>query len=233
MSWNKVYSLFPLDTLAHHQFWPLRALDDVFGARLAELATQGWTTRHLVWADLDGELPSGLGARRVGDRDSLVMTLTPALAHTGLAPDYVLELSEFDVNTRAPVQDFPTDHRVFWGQINQIEAQSTASRELIITLGELKSHSLRHRYTTRENGAWRDFARKRLERWTEVELYKTDRDKRPADFADYPDFLGLPPSDFQVPATWDFADDQMPIWYQTWCSQNGLCKPAFSSQVPS
>ncbi|KAJ6782002.1 hypothetical protein PWT90_01289 [Aphanocladium album] len=216
ISWNKVYSIFPLATLAHHQFWPLRKLDDVFGARLAELATQGWTTRHLVWAD--EELPSGLGVRRVGDKDSLVMNLMPTLACTGLAPDYVLELSEFDVKTRVPALHFSTEQRTPWEWANQIEARNTVKRELIIILEELKSHGLRHRYTASERSAWHDFALERLERWTEVELYKMDHDKRPANFP------GPPPSDFEVPATWDFADDQMPIWYRAWCSRSDLRK---------
>ncbi|KAJ3493952.1 hypothetical protein NLG97_g4397 [Lecanicillium saksenae] len=225
MSWNKLYVMFPLATLVHHQFWPLRELDDIFGARLNDLATQGWTTRDLVWVDFAKELLSGLGARRVGDENSLAMPLMPALACTGLTPDYVLELSEFDVNTRVPVQtvaSFATDQRRLFPQLQPNAAQNrNAARapELMIKLEELKSPSLRHRYTTSESGAWHGFALKRLKRWTEVELYKMDRDKRPTNFP------GSPlPSDFELPATWDSADDQMPIWYRECHSKNDPCK---------
>lgn len=209
MSWNKLYSLFPLSTLVRHEFWPLQKLDDGFGAHLVELATRGWTTRHLVWADLAEERLVGLGTRRVGDESSLVMPLMPALAYTGVAPDYVLELSEFNVDIHSPARHLPTRQRT------PRRSSERKPRELNITLKELKSQSLRHRYTTAEGSVWSKFALERLERWTEVELYKMDHAERPATFPELP-----PSSDFEVPATWDFADDQMLIWYRRCRSQN-------------
>ncbi|EFZ03039.1 hypothetical protein MAA_00113 [Metarhizium robertsii ARSEF 23] len=186
-----------------HKFWPLRKLNDDFGVKLAELAQQGWTTRDLVWADW--AIPPGLGVRRVGDNISprrvgdemsLVMPLRPALAHNGLKPDHVLELSEFSVDSPARPGGFGTRHR-----------------ELSVTVKELQSPSLRYRYTTGQGSQWRTFVSERLKRWTEIEACKMDPDSRP------PHWLP-PPPDFEVPPTWDFADDQMPLWYKTYWLEN-------------
>ncbi|KAM3498509.1 hypothetical protein MY10362_008180 [Beauveria mimosiformis] len=137
------------------------------------------------------------------------MPLMPALACTGVAPDYVLELSEFNVDIHSSTRHLPTRQR------SSRRSGERKPRELIITLKELKSRSLHHRYTIAEGSVWSDFALKRLERWTEVELYKMNHDERPATFPELP-----PSSNFEVPATWDFADDQMPIWYRKCHSQN-------------
>lgn len=221
MSWNKLYSMFPLATLVRHEFWPLQKLDDGFGAHLVELATQGWTTRHLVWVDLAEERLAGLGTRRVGDESSLVIPLLPALACTGVAPDYVLELSEFEVNDHSPAHNLLASHRT------PRSLSERQTRAYSITAKELKSQSLRHRYTIAEGSVWSSFVLKRLERWTEVELYKMDHDDRPATFPQV-----RPSSEFEVPATWDFADDQMPVWYRLCRSQNDPRRQSSRKQGP-
>lgn len=210
MTWNKVYSIFPVATLINEQFWPLRKLDDDFGIKLSELAAMGWTTRQMVWPDLTKLQFSGSGQRRIGDRKSLIMQLAPVCCDTGSLPDYVIDHSDFEVAK--------PNNRIIGGH----RSWSIASRVLT-------SPSLRYRYTTsfeglREN-SWHKFVSDRLERWTEVELFKMSRDQRPQQ--------NPTPSHFGQPDSWDYADDQIPLWYQAWYLQRNEERrpPAFSSHV--
>ena len=196
MSWNRVYCILPLPTIVHHKFWLLRKLDDHVGLRLTELARQGWSTRDLVWADWAAAKLPGSGLRRVGDGRSLKIDLIPALSHTGLSPDYVLELAEFSVNETVYVRR-PGGRSIL--------------RELSIGVEKLVSPSLLHRYTTGSGSDWQDFATERLKRWTEIEACKEQSQRGSA-------------SDPSVLKLRDFADDQMPVWYEEYCSQNQSSK---------
>lgn len=138
-----------------------------------------------------------------------------------------MELSEFGVDTHT----LAPPHVGFggWGRERAFTAMGTASsRTLRVTLEELTSQSLRHQYTTELDSDWQKFTYTRLQRWTEIETYKMDRERRPAGFPDSP--LS---SDFEVPATWDFADDQIPIWYESFCSQEECQQPDLASWAVS
>jgi hypothetical protein len=217
MSWNKIYSIFPRTTIAHHKFYPLRSLDDDFGSVLVELAQQGWTSRDLVWPDLTKDEPHGIGPRRVGDHFSLVMPL-PSIStrcQVAFTPDYVLELVKFDVCDDPPR---PVSSRGFGNQTSIVRPRD---RKLYIQVEELTSPALRYRYTTGSGistDSWRVYVVQRLERWTLIEYLKMDDAGRLGELTHRP--YGYPtvslPSEFQVPATWDYADDQMPLWHQDW-----------------
>ncbi|RYO99449.1 hypothetical protein DL766_001770 [Monosporascus sp. MC13-8B] len=81
----------------------------------------------------------------------------------------------------------------------------------------LSSPALRHEYTLASE-SWRNYVMERLRRWAWVELHKVEPGKRPEQFIN-----GIPhhsdislPEEFQVPKTWDYADDQIPEWYREW-----------------
>lgn len=220
ISWNKIYSIFPRTTIAHHKFYPLRSLDDHFGAILVELAQQGWTSRDLVWPDLTKDGPHGLGPRRVGDHFSLVIPL-PSIStrlRVASAPDYVLELVKFDV---CDDPSRPGHNRGFG---NQTLIARPRDRQIFIQVKELTSPALRYRYTTGSGSStdsWREYVEQRLKRWTLIEYLKMDEAGRPGELnrrhSGYPT-VSLP-SEFQVPETWDYADDQMPLWHRDWVQE--------------
>jgi hypothetical protein len=65
---------------------------------------------------------------------------------------------------------------------------------------------------------WYDHVTRRLNWWAWIELHKLDAEKRPEEFSDgipyHTDLVFL--ENFQAPDTWDYADDQIPMWYREW-----------------
>lgn len=216
ISWNKMYSIFPQITIFNHKFYPLRRLDDDFGKLLSELSALGWTSRDLVWPDLASEPLGGIGTRTVGDRLSAAIPIAPKIPIFDVTPDYVIEHSEFDVVDRS-LQTLQSS-----GRKKIIRPEP---KELSIEVKELCSPALLYRYTTghgQSGTPWRDFAEERLKRWTLIELYKMPQGGRPFDMTTRtpPDHFAvdLPPR-FSLPESWDYADDQMSLWYQTYEQQ--------------
>lgn len=213
MSWNKIYSIFPLATIVTHKLYPLRPLDDHLGAHLAELSKQGWTSRDIIWLDLARLKVQNIGSRRVGDRHTLAMPLHPVLEGTGQTPDYVLEHAEFHVfDQRLPLprstSKFPSRNTL-----------QLFSEELSIRVQELASPALYYQYTTGHgllSEAWRQYAEQRLKRWTIAELYKIPSSRRPLNPTTFNSPFGSLPSRHELPASWDYADDQMAQWYRQW-----------------
>ncbi|KAH6959644.1 hypothetical protein BKA56DRAFT_501478 [Ilyonectria sp. MPI-CAGE-AT-0026] len=82
---------------------------------------------------------------------------------------------------------------------------------------EMVSPAMRHGYTT-ASSTWRSYVTERLQRWTWLELYKVEPENRP-----FQSPAALPlvsdvsiPEEFELPQSWDYADDQMPVWYREW-----------------
>lgn len=66
--------------------------------------------------------------------------------------------------------------------------------------------------------------RRKLTRWMWIEALKLDEHEREAGF---PDGISSLPffdltDDFVPPETWDYADDQIPIWYEEWQEEESL-----------
>ncbi|KAK5994518.1 hypothetical protein PT974_04995 [Cladobotryum mycophilum] len=205
MTWNKVYTLFPQETIGRHKLWPLRELDDYLGRLLVYLGTQGWTSRDIVWPDLNSDPIFRSSCRRVGDQYSFIKPLSPVLSYCrGIAPDSVIGNAAFDV----------VDSR----RVNPDAPQTSPSRVeraygVYTDVAELKSPSLKYRYTAgldTSAGSWQVFLEKHLRRWTLTELYKMKKEKQ------HRDLTAPLPSNFEVPASWNYADDQMAIWHQSW-----------------
>ncbi|EEU34813.1 uncharacterized protein NECHADRAFT_88423 [Fusarium vanettenii 77-13-4] len=192
LTWNKADSIFPLQTSINHQFYPLRSLDDDFGSKLNELASQGWTTRNIVWPDFEGAKTHRLaGLRRIGSSSSLVIPLDTNSVHAPATPDFVIEYAQFEVS------------------------------------GKDLQFAVRYAYTTAAT-RWRDYVQARLKRWAWLELFKLEPENRPFQS---PSALPLIssisiPQGFEMPQSWDYADDQIPEWYQeweqTWVGKGGL-----------
>ncbi|KAK6716530.1 hypothetical protein SNK04_007479 [Fusarium graminearum] len=98
-----------------------------------------------------------------------------------------------------------------------------SSRRLLATIKPAPiSHALRYPYTNGDIGDgskdWWRFLRERLERWIYVEVVKTDYDQRPHGFYFLApgNFRVSIPVGYQVPDTWDYADDQIIPWFKEW-----------------
>jgi len=224
ITWNKAYSIFPRQTLVDHKFFPLRPLDNDFGSVLREHSDQGWTTRDILWPELASYQASKLARyRRVGDRHSLMIPLDLDSVQQASIPDFVVEYAQFEVR--------PQYSRQILGQQNAF--RSNASQQARdphnhfpqIRTEELTLPALRHRYVF-AHSSWISYAMERLQRWVWVELYKLDPEKRPEQFANgiphfsHTSILG----EFEVPKTWDYADDQIPVWYLEWERQSADAK---------
>ncbi|KAJ2990846.1 hypothetical protein NUW58_g2756 [Xylaria curta] len=231
ITWNKAYSLFPRQTLLDHQFYPLGSLDNGFGSGLSELAHHGWTTRDIVWPDLADKTACKVKGRlrRVGDNSSLVISLDTSSVQRPSAPDSVIEYAQFRVEGRgSPNED---DHDGLQGfqnprPIGGFRVVPSQSRDpnlrkfLTIQAQKVTSAAVRSIFTT-ASSEWRTYLTDRLNRWAWLEFYKLESDNRPA----------LPPRalplvsdvpDFELPQSWDYADDQIPRWYQEWEEKNSV-----------
>lgn len=195
--------------MVNHKSYPLRPLDNTFGTTIAELARQGWTTRGLAWLEFGAPTPIGIGIRRVGDSSSATIPITPKLTLPHATPDYVTQHAKFEVINRTVQPRSGRRGRKIHG-----------TRELRLQVEVLSSLALHYRYTTRQSDAansWSYFVGKRLNRWIKIELYKTPHNKRPFEITPYTEdaYLNLDPSpNILLPETWDYADDQMPAWYE-------------------
>ncbi|GKU21451.1 hypothetical protein FLAG1_06217, partial [Fusarium langsethiae] len=200
ISWNKAYCLVPVPTIRFHKFYTLKPFDNTIGQSLRQRAKFGWTTRDILWPDLTKELISDKECRQVGGSSTLVISLgnNPPGDYT---PDYVLERSVYSV---------------VW--------KSTGSSRRLIASMKLSpmSHALRYPHTNGDIGDgckdWWRFLRERLDRWVYVEVVKTDYDLRPHGFYFLApgNFRISIPAGYQVPDTWDYADDQIIPWFQEW-----------------
>ncbi|KAK2053471.1 hypothetical protein LY76DRAFT_597811 [Colletotrichum caudatum] len=205
ISRDKAYSIFPSLTIQKHKLYPLRGLDDEFGRRMKEYAHHGWTTRDIVWPDWTSEKLRGTGCRRAGDRFSLIVSLPgdfPALMST---PNYVAEHAQFEIS----------------GSIITVGPNRGKKRadDYTIKTRAFTSHALRHRYAIDPFSDWKDYVEERLKRWILIELLKMDPEVRPQRVTPTSPLsiysISLPDS-FVPPGAWDYADDQMPEWYQEW-----------------
>ncbi|EXL93467.1 hypothetical protein NOF04DRAFT_13761 [Fusarium oxysporum II5] len=219
ITWNKAYCIFPHQTLIKHDVYPLRPLDDDFGSELSELSLHGWTTRDIIWPDHAKEkFQNFIPVRRVGDSSSLVISLDTNSVVTQAVPDYVIEFSQFEIsgdglqsNTR--ITGFGQN------QLWQSHFQNTAPRWSFLQTKakEFSSPALCHCYIT-TSSEWRDFVSQRVRRWAWLEVYKIEQRHRPVQPpASIPLVSEVSiPQGFEFPQSWDYADDQIPIWYRQW-----------------
>jgi len=203
ITWNKAYSVFPVQTLIHHTFYALRLWNDEFGALLREQVNQGWTNRDIVWPDLTTDARHRIknGHRRVGDQSSLVISLNTNCVQKASTPDSAIEFAQFEVFAEP---DFPV-----------FGSERYGSPEIRVEV--LTSPALRHDYTFAST-SWSKFVSERLQRWVILEVLKLKVEERPQQFAN-----GIPydfnislPSDFHPPGIWDYADNMVPKWYREW-----------------
>ncbi|CVK85081.1 uncharacterized protein FMAN_01997 [Fusarium mangiferae] len=229
ITWSKAYCVFPRQTLLKHEFYPLRPLDDDFGLELSDLSPHGWTNRDILWPDHVGEkkLQGFIPVRRVGDSSSLVIALDTNSVVTQAVPDYVTEFSQFEISgdglqSSAGITGFAQNQGLRqFGQNQSWQSHSSniAQRRsfLQIKANELSSPALRYFYII-TSSEWRDFVSQRARRWAWLEVYKLDQRDRPIQPpASIPIVSEISiPQGFELPQSWDYADDQIPIWYRQW-----------------
>lgn len=186
-------------------------MNNSFGSILRELSKQGWTTRDMIWPELaDNQVPLVGGKRRVGDSSSLVIRLDTCSIQQASIPDFVIEYAQFDVVAKRPDPPSHPSSSPFFvttalqTQVPRIEGQL------------LKSPALQYEYTALK--PWQTYVTKRLQLWAWFELYKLEAQERPQQYAnDIPEHSRVSiPDDFEMPESWDYADDQMPGWYREW-----------------
>ena len=207
LTWNKAYSIFPKQTLVEHKLLPLRHLDTDFGSVLQEFSLIGWTNRDILWPEIEGEKGRRIaGGRRVGDASSLVVLLDVGGVRPASTPDFVIEHAQFEV-----ISEFP-----FQAPRSEIHFPHIKATALL-------SPALRHGYTTYSSAtkSWPSYVTTRLEQWFRVEIYKLDPDRRPRHLQNgiprYPTQSDRPLlNGYKPPESWDYADDQIPVWYREW-----------------
>ncbi|EXM14287.1 hypothetical protein FOTG_17296 [Fusarium oxysporum f. sp. vasinfectum 25433] len=187
-------------TVVFHKFYPLKPFDNALGKSLRERAKWGWTTRDMLWPDLTTRLISRKECHQIGGPSSLIIKLgnEPPGDYT---PDHVLEGSVYSV---------------VWKLMD-------TDRHLSVTMqpGPV-SCALRYAYANGEIGRgckdWERFLCDRLDRWTYVEIAKMDRDQQPQGFYHMApgNYRVRIPAGYQLPETWDYADDQIIPWFQEW-----------------
>ncbi|TVY68527.1 hypothetical protein Focb16_v002116 [Fusarium oxysporum f. sp. cubense] len=122
-----------------------------------------------------------------------------------------------------PPGDYTPDY-VLEGSVYSVVWKSMAtSRRLSVTMQPAPvSYALRYAHRNGEVGHgckdWERFLCDRLDRWTNVEIAKMDRDQQPQGFYHMtPGNYRIPiPAGYQLPETWDYADDQIIPWFQEW-----------------
>jgi hypothetical protein len=201
ISWNKAYSLLPIPTVVFHKFYPLKPFDDALGQSLRQRAKWGWTTRDLLWPDLTTQYISTEECRQIGGPRSLIIRLGD-IPPGNYIPDYILEGSVYSV---------------LWKDIS-------STRRLSVTI-RLRSSSNALHYAHTNGGEighgckdWERFLRERLDRWTYVEVAKMDSDQQPPGSHHMApgNYQVSIPANYQLPETWDYADDQIIPWFQEW-----------------
>lgn len=209
VTWNNAYSMFPLETLVKHRFYPLKSFDDGFGSRLKELAHQGWTTRDIIWPDLEnGGCSKVTRLRRVGDSSSLIIPLNTKAVIPPSIPDFVIEYAQFEVLK----DDLLRPRRGPFGE--PLNYTSPRGSFLRLHTKEMISPSVRHVYTTGSN-SWSMYVTERLRRWAWLELFKMGIEgSHWLNSTTFP--LNSEVSNFGKPEAWDYADDQIPKWYLEW-----------------
>lgn len=204
ISWNKAYSLFPIPTIKLHKLYPLKQLDNTFGRLLRRYATRGWTTRDICWPDQTRVGLPRNGYRRVSDSSTLIVKLRDC-PRRDFTPDQVLENAIFSVKGQG-----------YWPSDEDINLP------LSINIKPVKSIALRYTHTNGVSGgdcqSWEEFLNERLQRWIYVEMIRMEPERRP------PGFYILVPGQYHVnvphtykpPNTWDYADDQITLWFKEW-----------------
>lgn len=132
-------------------------------------------------------------------------------------PDYVIEYAYIHIST--PAEDF--DDPRFTANDEDMTGESMFPQ---ISYDTFSSPALLYVFTAHDDSDFYSYVRERLERWTWMELQKLDREYLPTRLQGtgrrtriilHPSVIELP-ADFKVPDTWDYADDQIPIWYREW-----------------
>ncbi|RYP26154.1 hypothetical protein DL767_008150 [Monosporascus sp. MG133] len=204
-------------TLINHQFYPLGSLDNDFGSNLKELANQGWTTRDIIWPDFaSGKARKFAGLRRVGGSSTLVIPLDIGSIQAPSTPDFSIEYAQFEVSWNE--RQLSGHQNIFrQNQFHQGPLQNRYSRNLFLTIRseEMVSPAVRHGYTTASTG-WHSYVTDRLRRWAWLELYKLGSENPLLQVTDPLSSDVSIPEDFELPQSWDYADDQIPGWYREW-----------------
>ncbi|KAK8869378.1 hypothetical protein PGQ11_007956 [Apiospora arundinis] len=220
VTWNKAFSMFPLDTLIKHRFYPLKPFDDGFGSRLKELAHQGWTTRNIIWPDLEDAGHSRITRlRRVGDNYSLIIPLNTSAVTRPSIPDLVIEYAQFQIlNDNQPHTPWPRSTPRQTGLLGRPsrDLRSPKGSFLELHAKEMKSPGARYTYTTSSSSSgWTMYVTERLHRWAWLEIFKMGTQSTDWLTSNtFPLVSEIP--NFEKPDTWDYADDQIPNWYLEW-----------------
>ena len=200
ITWNKAYAIYPLQTFVRHKTYLTKQISEVYGKLLLKYAQRGWDTGDVLWPE---ECPSnhGLsGLRRIGDKYTWVIPLDTNGIPPSKVPDSVIEHSVFQVKLLTPTGLHKT-HQYF------------------VECSEFSSHVLRFNYlhpSLRVRSFWLDFAGQRLERLTELELYKTNQHALARTVVPEQYYYQLSPEAVRKPASWKFYDDHIPGWYKTY-----------------
>lgn len=241
MTWNKLISLFPRATFIEHNMYALwYQFSDHVRDKLNQFAGNGWHLEDIVTCammekvrnrgifDLPNTGPTTHASmnslRRVGDSHAYHVRLnTDGLRHeTSHVPPTVLDYSEFEIH--------PRDRHRFVTDCQEIDHPLLRWRYTAI------HHLIRPIYQS---------ILKRLDRLLPFEILRLPLEQRPEGFFSEPDgngnrqlhrsFLGREPvydwSRFEKPASWQYLDHMIPVWYDLYLERHAKQKSDENAQT--
>ena len=95
MSWNKVYSVFPLSTPIQHKGYQLKPIDDHHAPLVNKYSRRGWDMQEIMWPEEKRINHPVRKYRRLGDRFTWTIPVDSKKVEWSKTPDYVLEYASF------------------------------------------------------------------------------------------------------------------------------------------
>ena len=207
ISWNKAYSIYPMATLGEHRAYIQRSLQGqpILCSFLPKYEQRGWTLFHDEPPDVRLPQPSQSirQTRAVNDRFTLIIPLRTDGIVPAETPDYVLELSHFNIS--------PCKR-----EIESFEGQDITYDRYSVNTNFLVASVLKHGFVC--GPAWRGWLGKMMDYKTLEELHKLPVSLRPLDFS----HLVQEPKGIHKylnivrPDTWKYYDYEIPELFEHW-----------------
>ncbi|KAH7028191.1 uncharacterized protein B0I36DRAFT_365293 [Microdochium trichocladiopsis] len=213
MTADRAYCMFPRLTFVDSKVLPLRPMGDEVGAALSKAEDiLGWGTENYLWPDQNpGMVSRTSGPRRVGDRDTLVVSLEQDSSRK--MRHCPLENHQFHIT-----RDRFGGRRPSRTRSQQANLSDLSNYTPQVLAQDIFSPVLRDRCLT-GTPLWRSFLTDRLRRWAMVEMYKVGRDNMPPRLRSdiFASTMAPIPDSVVIPEPWRFADEQVQDWYEAWC----------------
>ncbi|KAF2006304.1 hypothetical protein P154DRAFT_603813 [Amniculicola lignicola CBS 123094] len=207
ISWNKVYSLFPVPTFVEEQTYLLERMNESLSGPLRSISESGWTTKSIHWKqeDVSGDYQGLTRPRQIKDRHTWMFKLDTTGMTPSNVPDFVLESTTFKL------------------LVSKHDRRITSYVMNIKCI--FKQPVLRYEYVTRSTDkaapSYGDAIKELEDRLTELtimEIIKIPKEERSQDLESLLNRDGQQSEDFRErfvpPPTWNFHDVELIAFLQ-------------------